>query len=177
MPHENGPDRAGNADEAEVVAGSRTDTNRTGPPRHDPAVDAAEAAVLGSAILSREARDGLMKMLSPRDFGRDAHRVLFDVIGQLHTAGAAVDLVTVTVALADRDLLDEVGGAGALSLLTSLETCPAPAAWPAYATPVAREARRRRLRAVLAGAVVRLDRGDDPNVVAAETISAWEAVA
>jgi replicative DNA helicase len=140
-------------------------------------VDVAELAVLGAALLSTQARDGLMKMLSPRDFARDAHGVVFEVIGQLVAAGTHVDIVTLTCALIDRDLLDEVGGADAVSRLTSPEACPSPAAWPCYATPVARESRRRRLRTVLAGALVRLDRGEDPNVVAAEIIAGLEVVA
>jgi replicative DNA helicase len=151
--------------------------DHTAGPRHDQALDVAEVAVLGAALLSVEARDGLLKMLTPRDFARDAHGVVFDVIGQLVAAGTDVDLVTLTCDLADRDLLDEVGGADAVSRLSSPEACPSPAAWPAYATPVVREARRRRLRTVLAGALVRLDRGEDPNVVAAEIVTGLEVAA
>jgi replicative DNA helicase len=168
--HEDGPRPVGGA-EAEVSS-RRTGTDRTGQ-----VVDVAELAVLGAALLSTEARDGLLKMVSPRDFARDAHGVVFDVIGQLVAARIDVDLMTLTCALADRDLLDEVGGADAVSRLTSLEACPSPAAWPCYATPVVRESRRRRLRTVLSGAVVRLDRGEDPNVVAAEIVAGLEVAA
>jgi replicative DNA helicase len=157
-----GPVRGGRSEAKTGQAGSRKVSSHPG---HAAAIEAAEVACLGAAILSGEARDGLRRMLTPSDFGRDAHRVVFDVVCQLV---GPVDLVVVTVALADRHLLDEVGGAGALSRVTSPECCPSPASWPVYGTVVAREGNRRRLRTVLRGALARLDNGADPAVLADE---------
>jgi replicative DNA helicase len=161
-------DPTANAGPSERTGARATNGQGTTHPYRDDATDVAEVACLGAALLSAEARTGLRRMLTPRDFARDAHGVVWDVLGQLEDAGTPVDLVTLTAALADRDLLDEVGGPGAVSTLTSPEACPSPAAWPAYALPVLTAARRRRLRTVLRGALRQLDNGADPNVLADE---------
>jgi replicative DNA helicase len=130
------------------------------------ATDVAEAAVLGAALLSRQARQGLVAQLTARHFRRDAHATVWDVIRQLEDEDQHVDTVTATAALIDRNKLDEIGGPDALSTLTDPMRCPSPAAWSSYAAIVIREAHRRRLRRLLWDAAGRLDRGDHPTVVA-----------
>jgi replicative DNA helicase len=107
-------------------------------------------------------------MLGASDFARPAHRTAWSVVCQLDDEGGPVDAVTLLVAHADRDLLDEVGGAGALAYLTSAEACPSAASWATYGRLVAREGRRRRLRTVLRRALAALDGGADPSVLADE---------
>lgn len=134
-------------------------------PDHDPA-DLAEAAVLGAMMLSSEARDGVPTQLSADDFDRPAHRTLFEAVCRMHAAGQPVDHVTLGLELFHRGQLDEVGGTVALHELTDPVAVPAPSSWPAYATVVGREARRRRAIAKLEAALDRLRAGEDPAVVA-----------
>lgn len=126
----------------------------------------AEVALLGSMLLSLEARDGALAMLKAHHFRREAHAVVFDTIRALVDENLPVDLVSLTAVLIDGGQLDEVGGAAAVSLLTDPLGCPSPAHWEFYATVVLREAERRRLRRVLVRAVADLDRGEDPDAVA-----------
>ena len=83
--------------------------------------------------------------------------------------GIAPDTLTVTDRLATRGELDHVGGPLAVADLTGMATCPTPASWPAYATVVGREARRRRGVRLLSDALARLHAGEDPATVAAAT--------
>ena len=107
-------------------------------------------------------------MLTPDDFHREAHRVVFAAIVAVLEDGHVPDVLTVTTKLATRRQLDEVGGPVAVSDLSDMRTCPVPQSWPAYSTVVAREARRRRGIATLRRALVRLEAGEDPGVVASD---------
>lgn len=156
--HEKGrPDEA--AIPEYVLAGRDEDTE----PHH-----AAEVAVLGAMVLSYEARAGALEMLADDDFDRHAHRTLFQVIAAMHNGEIPIDGVTINDELARIGKLDEIGGLAAVWLLTALEGCPTPAAWPTYSTIVVREARRRRGIALLRRAIERLEAGEDPARVAAD---------
>ncbi len=127
----------------------------------------AEAAVLGAAILSTEARAGMCATLDGDDFEREAHRTMFCTLAELHDDDVPVDQVTVNDRLATTDRLDEVGGPVAVFDLTEPLTCPHPGAWSHYAAIVAREGRRRRLVRALRRALVRLEAGATVDVVLA----------
>lgn len=159
--HKNSPRSATNAPRAKVQADGPDDTQNT-------ASMAAEAALLGCMILSTEARHGAIGMLTADDFEREAHRTMFLALDTMHAFGEAVDQITVNDKLAGLGKLDEVGGLAAVFELTDPTACPSPAAWPTYATIVAREGRRRRGIRVLRRAIARLEAGEDPAVVAAE---------
>ena len=109
----------------------------------DKATDLAEAATLGAAMLRDDAAAGIVDTLSADAFAREAHRVMFEAIAALVADGEPVDTVTVTDRLASRGRLDEVGGAVAVSSLTSLETTPVPASWRHYCRAVAEDHDRR----------------------------------
>jgi replicative DNA helicase len=134
----------------------------------DDPVDVAEIGVLGAALLSDAARAGLLDLLDPSDFAREAHAVVWSAIAAEDAAGGPVDLVTSTDRLARCGQLDEIGGPAALSWLVDGLTCPSPSAWPAYGRIVLRGSRTRRVRAALARGVRRLDDGDDLEQVAGE---------
>ena len=72
---------------------------------------AAERAVLGSMLLSREAAEACGAELRPEDFEGLAARVVFTAMQGLLGAGQAVDTVTVLAALQREGSLDSVGGA------------------------------------------------------------------
>jgi len=127
---------------------------------------AAEAAVLGAMLLSPDAAAGVPAMLDADAFHRDAHRTVYAAVLALIAEGTAPDTLTVSDKLATRGQLDHVGGPLAVADLTGMATCPTPASWPAYATVVAREARRRRGIRLLDQASARLKAGEDPALVA-----------
>ena len=132
------------------------------------ALELTEAAALGAAILSADARAGIVGALTPDAFLREAHRAVFEAVAAMHAAGEHVDQITVNDQLASTGKLDEVGGLVAVFELTDPLACPSPAAWPTYATIVAREARRRRGIRTLQRAIERLEAGEDPAIVSAE---------
>jgi replicative DNA helicase len=159
----------GNGTAAKNGTGRADQTHSTGPWGHDDdPIDVAEVAVLGAAMLDRQAATGVLATLTGDDFRGDAHRVVFDAVEGLVAAGSPVDLVTVTDRLACGGRLDEVGGPVALSRLADPLTCPSPAAWHAYAAIVLRASRTRRVRSALARAIHRIDDGTDVEQVASE---------
>ena len=129
---------------------------------------AAEVALVGAMAQSSEARTHAVRMIDPGDFTREAHRVLFATICELHAEGSPVDNITINDRLIETGKLDEAGGLVGIFDCTSLEGCPIIASWPTYATIVAREARRRRGITKLTRAIERLEAGEDPAVVAGE---------
>ncbi|MEX2324837.1 MAG: replicative DNA helicase [Nitriliruptoraceae bacterium] len=103
----------------------------------------AEVSVLGAAMLSANAVSDTAQMLIPDYFYRNAHRLVFEAIVNLHRNGEAVDTVTVTDWLARRDRLDEVGGPAAIHDLTA--AVPTSANAVHYARIVREKALLRRL--------------------------------
>jgi replicative DNA helicase len=103
----------------------------------------AEVSVLGAAMLSRAAASEATEVLTPDDFYRGAHRVVFEGIRALIDAGEPIDTVTLTDWLARNDRLDEVGGPAALHDLTVATPTAANAAY--YARIVQQKALLRRL--------------------------------
>lgn len=135
------------------------------PPTGPGAFLEAEAAVLGAALLSPAAAGRALELLDPGDFDRGAHRVVFEGIAELHGRREPADTVTLMDWLARAGRLDEVGGPVALHDLTV--STPTPANVVHYARRVREAARWRRDRAAYAGAVARLDAGEDPAEVRA----------
>lgn len=79
----------------------------------------AEQAVLGSMLLERAAIYTAAELLRPQDFYQEAHRLIYQVILELHDRGEAVDLVTVADELGRRDMLEAAGGASYLASLAA----------------------------------------------------------
>ena len=118
------------------------------------ALELAEAAALGAAVLNGDARAGIVGALTPDAFTREAHRAIFETVAAMHAEGEHVDQITVNDRLAYTGRLDEVGGLAAVWELTAPEGCPVPAAWRHYVSILVREHERRarvaELRAELA---------------------------
>src|SRR6478609_6343254 len=70
----------------------------------------AEAAVLGACLLDPAAIYLALNLLRADDFFRNSHQKAFMAISELHNASTEVDLVTVQNWLAERGLLEAVGG-------------------------------------------------------------------
>src|SRR5437899_12686596 len=72
----------------------------------------AEMAVLGAMLLSpQDAASQARERLSDHHFYHSAHQVIFREIGVLQDAMQAVDMITLTQRLQDKNQRDEIGGA------------------------------------------------------------------
>jgi len=95
--------------------GSAQDIHRTPPHSVE-----AEQGVLGSMLLSpRQAIGECVEKINEQYFYVPAHQTIYSVLVDLWNAGQAIDLITFTQILRDRNLLESVGGA---AFVTSLFT-------------------------------------------------------
>ncbi|HZR06545.1 MAG TPA: replicative DNA helicase [Candidatus Udaeobacter sp.] len=95
--------------------GSAQDIHRTPPHSAE-----AEQGVLGSMLLSpRQAIAECVEKINDQYFYVPAHQTIYNVLVDLWNAGQAIDLITFTQVLRDRNLLESVGGA---AFVTSLFT-------------------------------------------------------
>lgn len=93
--------------------GSAQDIHR--PPPHS--VE-AEQGVLGSMLISpRDAIAEVVEKITADYFYVPAHQTIFDVLVELWNTGAGIDLITFTQVLRDRNVLETVGGAAAVTTL------------------------------------------------------------
>ncbi|MET8152590.1 DUF3987 domain-containing protein [Actinoplanes sp. NPDC005259] len=104
---------------------------------------AAEQAVIGAALLAPTLMADLAATLTPSDFGRPAHAVLWEAMCAMHAAGIPTDPITVTAHLAEASDLGKVGGAPYLHTLTA--EVPSAANAGHYAGIVAGHAKRRKV--------------------------------
>ena len=111
--------------------------------RQPPQDPAAEQAVLGGMLLSKDAIADVLEKLRPGDFYRPANQNVYDAILDLYGRGEPADAVTVAAELDRRGLLRRVGGAPYLHTLIS--TVPTAANAGYYAGIVAEKALLRRL--------------------------------
>ncbi|MGF3105505.1 replicative DNA helicase [Rossellomorea sp. DUT-2] len=79
----------------------------------------AEQAVLGAIFLEPSALTTTSEILIPEDFYRHSHQKIYNVMLNLGDGGKAVDLITVTEALAAAKELEDVGGVAYLSELAA----------------------------------------------------------
>jgi replicative DNA helicase len=87
-------------------------------PRHSAE---AEQGVLGSMLISLgEAIAECVEKIDERYFFVPAHQIIYHVLVDLWKAGHAIDLITFTKVLRDRDVLDSVGGAAFVTSLFTL---------------------------------------------------------
>src|SRR5256884_8090951 len=87
--------------------GSAQDIHRTPPHSIE-----AEQGVLGSMLLSpRQAIAECVEKIDEQYFYVPAHQTIYTVLVDLWNAGQAIDLITFTQVLRDRNLLEGVGGA------------------------------------------------------------------
>src|SRR5712691_9054723 len=84
----------------------------------------AEQGVLGSMLISpRDAIAEVVEKINEEYFYVPAHQTVYSVLVDLWNAGQAIDLITFTQVLRDRNLLETVGGAAAVtSLFTFVPT-------------------------------------------------------
>ena len=79
----------------------------------------AEESILGGILLDPGAFARIDHLISSQDFYVEAHRIIFQIAKQLYCFGEPIDLMTVTSRLADRGLLEQIGGTATLVRLAS----------------------------------------------------------
>jgi replicative DNA helicase len=103
----------------------------------------AEQSVLGGILLDSDGLPAALEVLKGDEFYRDAHRVIFRAAQDLFERNSPIDLVTVADYLAQKNLLESVGGAAYLASLA--EAVPSASNIAAYARIVSDKALLRRL--------------------------------
>lgn len=112
--------------------GSAQDVHRTPPHSVE-----AEQGVLGSMLISpRETIAECVEKINEQYFYVPAHRTVYDVLVEVWNAGQAIDLITFTQVLRDRNLLDSIGGA---AFVTNLFTFVPTAANVQYYLEIVRD--------------------------------------
>src|SRR6266700_379254 len=97
----------------------------------------AEQGVLGSMLISpRETIEECVEKINEEYFYVPAHETIYNVLVDLWNAGQAIDLITFTQVLRDRNLLESVGGA---AFVTSLFTFVPTAANVQYYLDIVRD--------------------------------------
>jgi replicative DNA helicase len=97
----------------------------------------AEQGVLGSMLISpRDAIAEVVEKITADYFYVPAHQTIYDALVELWNVGQAIDLITFTQVLRDRNLLESIGGA---PFVTSLFTFVPTAANVAYYLGIVRD--------------------------------------
>src|SRR6266513_995045 len=123
--------------------GSAQDIHRTPPHSAE-----AEQGVLGSMLISpRDTIGECVEKINEEYFYIPAHQTIYTVLVELWNAGQAIDLITFTQVLRDRNLLEGVGGA---AFVTSLFTFVPTAANIEYYIEIVRD--KYILRSIIAAA-------------------------
>ncbi|MBQ7152273.1 MAG: replicative DNA helicase [Synergistaceae bacterium] len=103
----------------------------------------AERAVIGAAILSKEALGSAIEILKPDDFADANNRMAFEVLLEMYSSNVAVDLVTFSEALKARGIFERLGGQPYFAELVSVLTTTANVGY--HADIIREHAVRRRL--------------------------------
>jgi replicative DNA helicase len=111
--------------------------------RTPPADLAAEAAVLGAMLLSKDAIADVVESLKVDDFYRPAHATVYSAILDLYAKGEPADAVMVAGELTKSGEISRIGGASYLHTLVSMVPTAANASY--YAEIVAERAVLRRM--------------------------------
>src|SRR5947207_2872283 len=113
------PEKNGGPRNGESLTSSAQDIHRTLPHSIE-----AEQGVLGSMLISpREIIAECVEKINENYFYVPAHQTIYLVLVELWNGGQGIDLITFTQVLRDRNLLETVGGAAAVtSLFTFVPT-------------------------------------------------------
>lgn len=103
----------------------------------------AEQSLLGSLLLDKDAIIKIADRVAAEDFYTDNHRVIFEAMVDLFGRHEPIDLLSLSNLLAERNLLERIGGRAALVHLTN--AVPTASHVGHYANIVAKKATLRRL--------------------------------
>lgn len=79
----------------------------------------SEQSILGSILLDKDAIITVAETITPSDFYKDAHRIIYESMMSLNSKNEPIDMITLTDELKKRGYLDDIGG---VTYLTSLST-------------------------------------------------------
>ncbi|MDB6148193.1 MAG: dnaC [Spartobacteria bacterium] len=126
------PEKNGGGGERKSLTTSSQDIHRTPPHSTE-----AEQGVLGSMLISpRDAIAECVEKINEEYFYVPAHQTIYSALVDVWNAAQAIDLITFTQILRDRNLLEAVGGA---SFVTSLFTFVPTAANVGYYLEIVRD--------------------------------------
>jgi replicative DNA helicase len=126
------PGKNGEPREGKSSTVSSQDIHRTPPHSVE-----AEQGVLGSMLISpRDAIAECVEKINEEYFYVPAHQTIYNALVDLWNAGQAIDLITFTQTLRDRNVLETVGGA---AFVTSLYTFVPTAANVGYYLEIVRD--------------------------------------
>src|SRR6184192_4473584 len=126
------PEKNGGLRGGQSLTSSSQDIHRTPPNSVE-----AEQGVLGSMLISpRDTIGECVEKINEEYFYVPAHQTIYTVLVELWNAGQAIDLITFTQVLRDRNLLETVGGA---AFVTSLFTFVPTAANVEYYLEIVRD--------------------------------------
>lgn len=77
----------------------------------------AEQSILGSILLENNAINSVLEVLTKGDFYNEAHRKIFGVMVELSERNEPVDLITLSNALRNKNMLEMIGGTAYLASL------------------------------------------------------------
>ena len=89
------------------------------PTRVPPHNEEAERSLLGAVMLDQAVLDQVMSQVSPDDFYREKHRIVFEAMVALFDREEPIDAITLSDHLTAEDKLDAVGGADFLAKLSN----------------------------------------------------------
>lgn len=103
----------------------------------------AERAILASVLMDNNALNSCMEHLSPEDFYRDAHQIIYQAMVDLSAKNEPCDLITVSSTLENQAKLEMIGGVSYLSAL--VDNTPSAANVASYAKLVREKSLARKL--------------------------------
>ena len=103
----------------------------------------AEASVLGSLLLDKDALIKIADLLAPDDFYDPKNQIVYEAIISLYEKNSAIDILTLTNWLEEKKLLEKVGGSSYVTQLVN--TVPTAAHVVNYALIVRKKGSLRRL--------------------------------
>ena len=103
----------------------------------------AEESILSAILLDNSTLLDVLEILTPDNFYRTSHQIVFAAIAELFAKAEPVDLVTLTNLLRDQNKLEEVGGAAYLARI--VDTVPSAMNVQHYARIVRDKSSLRRL--------------------------------
>lgn len=77
----------------------------------------AEKALLGSIMIRPEVMHDVTDIVAERSYYSDRHKMIWSIMLELHTKGIAIDLLSVSSRMKERDMLEQAGG---MSYLTEI---------------------------------------------------------
>lgn len=103
----------------------------------------AEQSVLGSLMIDRDAIINISDFLSPEDFYKENHKLIYESMIELYEQGEPIDVVSLANVLQEKKKLEQIGGRAALVALAN--TTPNSSSVEHYAKIVQRKGTLRNL--------------------------------